>query len=81
MYVPRLWDLLLTSRFSGAFAATTTQFSNSCVYTLYPQRRRVVSAACSHVVQDHAPGTQRLAPHCFGPAPQELAHPSEEIAE
>jgi len=46
-----------------------------------PGGRRVGWAAFSDIGKDLATGTQRLAAHCFGPAPQEWADPTEETAE
>ena len=87
MYVPGLSDLLLTSRFSSLFAATTSQFANqilgifSHVFRHYiPGGLCVGKAAVSDMGQDLATGTQRLAAHCLRPAPLDWAHPGEEIA-
>ena len=87
----RLLPPLLTSRHSlsvGAFTAPAPQFANqllrgfSHVFRHYiPGGRRVGRAAFSDIGQDLATGTQRLAAHCFGPAPQEWADPTEEAAE
>ena len=89
-----LWTillLLLTSRHSltvGAFAAPASQFANqllggfSHVFRHYiPGGCRVSRAAFSDISKDFATGTQRLANHCFGPAPQQWADPAEEAAE
>jgi len=72
----------------GAFAAPASQFANqllggfSHVFRHYiPGGCRVSRAAFSDISKDFATGTQRLANHCFGPAPQEWADPAEEAAE
>jgi len=43
--------------------------------------RCVGSLAFSDIGRDLATGTQRLAAHCLGPAPQEWVDPAEETAE
>jgi len=67
----------------GAFADQAPQFDNqllgefSHVFGHYIPGIHVV--AYSNIRKDLATGTQHLAPHCFGPAPQE--EPAEKIAE
>jgi len=83
--------IFLTSRHSlraGAFTASAPQIVNkplggfSHVFRHYkPGSRRVRRAAFSDIGQDLATGTQLLAAHLFGPAPQEWADPTEETAE
>jgi len=84
-----LGTLLLTSHsLPDAFAAPASQFANqilcefSHVFIHYIPGTHVVSRlACSDIGKDFATGTQRLAAHCFGSAPQEWAESTEEAAE
>jgi len=69
----------------GAFAAPALQFANqilggfSHVFRHYIPVTHVV--ACRDIGQNFATGTQRLASHCLGPVPQDLANPTEETVE
>ena len=84
-------NLLPTSRHSltvGAFAVPALHFANQILGGVshvfrhyYSGGRRVGRAAFSDIGKVLATGTQRLAGHCFGPAPQECANPTVEPAE
>jgi len=54
--------------------------SVTCLDTI-PSSRRVGRAAFSDFGYDLATSTQRVAPHCLGPASEEWADPTEETAE
>ena len=72
----------------GAFAASAPQFAKQILggfryeFRQYKSVRcRVVRSAFSDINKDLATGTQRFKAHCFVPATQEWADPTEEPAE
>jgi len=69
----------------GAFAATAFQFANQSLGGFSHLFRDYIPGthfvACRDIGKDFATGAQRLAAHCFSPAPQKWAVPAKEIAE